>query len=167
MKGPICLDSHVLIWGLLGKAENPFQDKIPKAQKFLEYLDREKIPTIIPTPVVAEIMMGLPANQHDLVLSEIKSRFDVKPFGNIEAVILGRLWQSKNEDGTIKRIKKELLRAGIAAKSKIKFDLMILAIAVAWNAEKIISYDKPLKKLGENIMPVEELPDILGQQSLF
>ncbi len=167
MKGPICLDSHILIWGLLGEAEEPFQKEVPKAQNFLKYLDIEKIPTIIPTPVIAEIMMGLPPNQHSMVLTEIKNRFDIKPFGTIEASILGKLWQDKNDDGTIEKIKKELLRAGVAAKSKIKFDLMILATAVAWNAEKIISYDDPLKKLGENIIPVEELPNILTQQLLF
>ena len=55
---------------------------------------------------------------------------------------------------------KDLQELGISARSKIKFDILIIATALAWKADRIISYDNGVKKLARDFIAVEEIPSI-------
>lgn len=38
----VCIDTNVLIWGIKGEHSTGQNDMVSKAQRFLDYLDRQK-----------------------------------------------------------------------------------------------------------------------------
>lgn len=162
----VCLDAHVLIWGLQGNASSQRQEMIPKAKNFLKYLSENNIIILIPSAVLAELLMYVPPEEHERFIQKFSISYQICPFGKKEAIYFGKIWYAKNNDKTIEEVKEDLKNLGISAKSKIKFDILIIATALAHKADKIISHDDDVKKLAEGFIKVEEIPDIPTQEKL-
>lgn len=163
----VCLDTHIFIWGVLKTADLGREHLIPKAKKFLEYLSLNKIIAVVPSVVLAELLMSVPPEEYEVFISQFSQSYHIVPFGIIEAMYFGKIWHAKNSDETLKEIKEDLKALGIAAKSKIKFDMQIVATALARKCSKIISHDDYLKKIAEGFIKVEEIPDVYTQEKIF
>lgn len=156
----VCLDTHILIWGIQGKASPERKEMIDKARKFLQYLSRNKVIILVPAVVLAELLMDIPPDKHERFIQKFSASYQICPFGKREAVYFGKIWHTRNMDGTIKAVKEDLKGLGVSARSKIKFDILIIATALAWKADKIISYDNGVKKLARDFIAVEEIPPV-------
>lgn len=112
---------------------------------------------IIPAPSLAEVIVKLTPDETQQLLAKVKvSRwFEVASFDAVAAVELG----IRTRDALALGDK----RGGIDAPwAKVKFDSQILSIAIAADAEKLISDDVDVIKMGENwgfpVVSIQSLP---------
>lgn len=158
----VCLDTHILIWGIKEEATPGQELMIPKAKLFLKWLDDNKIKAIIPSVVISELLLPVPPELHNQVTDIFDQKFIVAPFDTAAASCFAKIWQSKNNDKTIQRLKYDYR----TTKAELKTDCQIVAIAVSRKASCIISYDKKLTKFAEGYIEVKLIPDIPEQLNL-
>lgn len=159
----VCLDTHILIWSIKEQSSPGQEYMIPRAKKFLEYLESEKYIVLIPAIVVAELLMRVPPELHATVTNLLDRSFVIPPFDLQSSTYFARIWQDKQKQGIIK----ELQQNYQAQRDEIKADCMIVAIALSRGAECIYSYDKKLRIFANGHIEVEEIPIIPNQPSLF
>ena len=159
----ICLDTHVLIWAIKEEASPGQEAMVPIAKRFLRKLEEDKALIIIPSVVIAELLMSVPPQYHAMTINLFQKGYVVSPFDIQSSAHFARIWRAQEE----KKIIAELLNNHQAKRQELKADCMIVATAVAKNAEIIISHDKKLKIFAGDHIPVSEIPRIPEQGSLF
>lgn len=151
----VCLDTHILIWGIKEEAEPGQEDMIPKAKSFLKWLEDNKAKVFVPAVVVAELLMRVPPEEHGRMLDFFRRNFITPPFDTVAASCFAKIWQKKASNDIIKKLKKDLS----ITREKMKIDFQIVAIAVTRRASCIYSYDPGMLKFAEGFIPVEKIPD--------
>lgn len=115
---------------------------------------------IIPTPVLAEYLVGIDKNDHQnqLGLIQRKSCFEIASFDEIAAIECAQM-------PSIKELK-AMMKSDTA--NKVKFDRQIISIAKSLNVDEIWTHDigvfKRCKEMG---MTVKSLADIEPAPSQF
>lgn len=159
----VCLDTHIIIWGIKEEATLGQEKMIQKAKAFLTWLDNEGIKGILPSPVITELLMHVPVEKHLEVMTILQKKFMIPSFDNAAAQCYAKIWSNKNDAGIIEKMKSELL----VTRDVIKIDCQIVAIAVVQKASCIYSYDIKLKKFAEGIIEVKEMPELAKQLELI
>jgi hypothetical protein len=157
----VCLDSHIIVWGIKEEATPGQENMIPKAKLFFAWLDEQKHDVIIPSVVVGELLMRVPATEHEKVTQFFEKRFRVPSFDLMCASKYAEIWQKRNEDKTIDFLKKKMN----ATREEIKADCQIVAIAIVQKAQCIYSYDDKLKKFAEGFIEVRQMPHLIDPAS--
>jgi len=153
----VCLDNHILIWGIRGVSTPGQEGMISRAQALFEDLDAEDADVLVPSVVVSEFLAGTPKTQHAGLLEVLNHRFQLPPFDVRTAAIAAGLWRDTAERNPHLR---EVVREAFPAteKSKIKADIMILATALMRKSDTIYTHDGPLRTIAEGLIEVRELP---------
>lgn len=159
----VCVDTHILIWAIKEQASPGQEDLVPKAKRFLRYLESEKLIVLIPSIVVAELLMRVPPDLHPMVTNLLDKSFVIPSFDLQASTHFARIWQDRQNEGVIE----ELQLNYQAKREELKADCMIVAIAIANGAECIYSHDNKLKIFAEAHIQVIEIPNIPEQQTLF
>lgn len=157
----ICLDSMICVWGIKKQANADQIENIEKAAYLLEMIDTHKWKAIIPTIVIAEILMVEPVERYQGILDTINRNFIVADFDLRAATKYSQILNSNFSD------LKELVKEGNNGREKMKVDHLILACALVNGATAIYSHDKPLKQFASNLIEVRPLPTRPIQNQLF
>lgn len=64
----VCLDNHILIWGVRGYATPGQEDRVERARDLFVELDESDAQVIVPAVVVAEFLAGVPRARHQDLL---------------------------------------------------------------------------------------------------
>jgi predicted nucleic acid-binding protein len=152
----VCFDTHIVIWGVRGKATLGQEDNIEKAKYLISMCDKDGIKIMIPSVVVAEVLCALEPRLHSAVSELMHRRFIVPPFDTQAALHFAEMWRNK------KNIKDE---SGIS-RAEMKADFMITATALARGANCIYSEDSGLKKFAQGYIDVKSLPNVENQMSI-
>ena len=124
----VCIDTNILIWGIKKQATEGQENKIDQAERFLKHLDSKGNDIIVPSLVVAELLMNIPNEQKGILLNKISKSFRIVAFDTISATLYSTIWFDLNRDN------KELINKS-QLKNEMKIDCMIIAIAKTNNAE--------------------------------
>ncbi len=89
----VCLDTHILIWGIKEESSPGQENMIPKAKLFLKWLDDNGIMAIIPSVVIGELLMPVPPEKHDEVYG-ILNKFRIASFDAAAASCFAKIWQN-------------------------------------------------------------------------
>jgi predicted nucleic acid-binding protein len=157
MGGVVCIDTHVLIWGIKRDSSPSQKFMIGRTVNFLEWLQNKQNQVIVPAPVLGEFLMRVPTEKHQVITSEIQSKFMVLPFDANAASLFAQVWQKNKNNG---------LPAEDSTREKMKTDSMIVAIAVANKASILYSEDPGLKKFAEGFINISNIPSIHRQLRL-
>ncbi len=103
----VCLDNHILIWGIKEEATPGQEDMVHKARLFFKWLDENDIKALIPANVLAEFLMLISHERHEEVIRLFNKYFIVVPFDAAAASCYAKVWQERNDDGTIDKLKQE------------------------------------------------------------
>lgn len=152
----VCLDTHILIWGVQKTSRQPQSEMILQTTKLLKYLDDHQIKAIIPAVVLSEFLMAIPAPHLETYLTQMTKKFLIAPYDAMAAVEFAKIWQAKQAAHTIQSLKNEEF-----SKSHLKVDTMIIATALTQNASCIYSHDPGLKKFASGYIEVREVPSNL------
>jgi predicted nucleic acid-binding protein len=158
----VCLDTHILIWGIKEEATPGQEEMIHKTKLFFKWLDDNGIKAIIPSVVIGEFLMLIPSDEHEQVNNFFQMNFIVVPYDTASASYFAKIWQDKTTDGTIDKLKNNPL----ATRAKLKADCQIVATAITHGASCIYSYDEELAKFAEGYIEVKQIPDIPEQMQM-
>ena len=100
----VCLDTHILIWGIKEESEPGQEDKIPKAKSFLKWLEDKKAKILVPSVVVAELLMRVPREEHGKVIDFFQRKFIAPPFDTVAASCFAKIWREKADRNIIKKL---------------------------------------------------------------
>lgn len=56
----VCLDTNIVIWGILEQSHSSQQEMIGRAKLFIENLTKSKARMMLPSPVVTELLLNVP-----------------------------------------------------------------------------------------------------------
>ena len=155
----ICLDTSPVIWGVQSTANKSQTELISRMGAYLRYLKETRIPIMVPSPVVFEYLVPFNKEEKPVQIELIERLFIVPSFDLAAAAIAAELTGNK-------ALLKDLQDQG-ANRQKLRIDAQIVAIAIAQNAEKIISHDPHLKSIAQEKITVDEIPIIEEQGLLF
>lgn len=159
---PICLDSHVYIWAIKEAASKGQEAMIQRAKNFLEHIEEQKIPVILPTPIVAELLSPVPPEQHEDFMKLINSKFRVVPFDTPASIKMAEIWHRKKSLEALENYRKEHR----IARETMKLDFQIAAIAIVRGCDCIYSHDPHIGKFVGDDISVREIPNIGRQTKL-
>lgn len=147
----VCLDTHILIWGIKEECEVGQEHMVAIAKAFFAESDNKKdLQILIPSVVIAEFLMRIPVSQHKTIMNLLSRSFQIPPFDMASASYFAEIWQSKEE------VKQSL--HGIVSREVMKVDCQIVAIAKQKNVDCIFSHDSNLAKFAEGHVAIRELP---------
>lgn len=160
----VCLDNHILIWGVRGIATFGQEQQVEQARQLFEDLDQSNAQVMIPSVVVAEFLAGIPKLQHGNLLNALNRRFQIPPFDTRTAALAAELWlEAAERNPHLKDQVKEAFPR--TEKAKIKADMMILATALARDADILYTHDGPLAKVALGRIDVRQLPPLRPKQA--
>lgn len=158
----VCVDNHILIWGIKEHAEPGQEEMIPRTKAFFEDCRKNNIRIMIPALVLAELLTAVDPKMHAMIHNLIRSSFQVPPFDSAASAIFAKLWQERKESGTVEKIRNELG----ATRQELKADCMIVATSIAHKADALYSHDNKLRNFANGSIPVLEIPKKQFQESL-
>ena len=153
--------------GPLDSEGKPVEKTQERVAHLIGHLERAKIRIIVPTPVLAELLVdaGKPGSQIVEIINK-SAVFRIVPFDTLAAIEVAAMTRSAKDAGD--------KRGGLtAAWAKVKYDRQIVAIAKVAQATMIYSDDDDVRKLaGEANIPVTgvaelPLPPEKDQAELF
>ena len=154
----VCLDTHVIIWGIKGEASQGQEAMVQRAKSYIRHQDVQGIDLMVPAPVVAEAMIRGDVDQLRTIRTIIERSFFIAAFDSPAAFIAAELERGRGAAKLLEE-RKDLRR-------HIRIDAQIAAIAIVQKAEVIISHDPHMRTIAQDRIPVIELPDIPEQGSL-
>ncbi len=161
----VCLDTHILVWGIRREATQGQEDYIPHARFLLQKLNDENAKIIIPSIVLAEFLVRCPEDKVNDIIGLFERSFRVVPFNTIAARKAAELWRDKLPAllEEIKAFPDECNKT----RQLLKVDCQIVATALAYNANVIYSNDSGMKKIGKGLIKVVSLDEVPFQPELF
>jgi len=159
----VCIDTHVLIWGIKQSANQGQEDLIPRASELLSSCKKNNEMIIVPSVVAAEFLTGIPHRDHGQVIKLLSSFCHIQPFDANCASLHAKLWQEKQDSGIIQAMRS----SDTATRQEIKADCMIVSTALANNARFIYTHDRGLTFFAQGSIECREIPNIPVQGELL
>jgi predicted nucleic acid-binding protein len=163
----VCLDTAVLIWGVRGFASRNQEHESVRAERYIKWLTLKQAKVLVPSIVLSEYLVGANATElHDGTIFE--KGFQIAPFDVPAAKIAADL--SRDID-----LIKTVAREHQVQRQCIKSDIMIAAVAIHRQAEKIITTDsgfRVFERIVADKIAISKIPEIPEnfddeQQELF
>lgn len=159
----VCFDTQQMIWGIKEQATEGEEDMVARTKAFIRHLDEKGTRILVPSIVVAELLIRVPPELHSMVSNLVERSFVVGDFDLRASSCFARMWRDKKDRGVIQTLQHQ----ASVAKVKLRADCMIAATAVANGASCIYSHDKDVKAIAEGHILVREVPLIEEQLDLF
>lgn len=156
-----CIDSHNFIWCVKKEAEEHDKHRLVEAERFMQYIDKNKHHLMIPTIVLAECLIKSPEDTHSQIIADAYHRFMVVDFDSRCALKYGELLRLEKWEAA-----KQVMRENDIRREKMKLDHMIISCALVHGANAIYSSDIDVIKFGDGIIKVLDMPKIAIQTEM-
>lgn len=132
-----CLDSHIVIWGVKRRGE-----RVAEAREFIAWADANAHRLLVPAVAVHEMLVHATRDdQRAAWLHVLQTEFMVAAFDLGAAEHAARLESSH-------------ARPREANRYKERFDIQIVATALRYEADAIVSYDRDVRRIAEGHVAV-------------
>lgn len=140
----VIFDTNVLVQALTGTKDGVsltdpctgevISDPQKRAEALIDHIDSLGGAVLIPTPVLAEFLVGIDKNQHQAYINLIKSLscFEIVSFDEIAAIECAQM-------PSLKELK-QMMSADTT--TKVKFDRQIISIAKSTGVKEVWTHDK-------------------------
>lgn len=163
MSNLVMIDSQIFVWGIKGYATDGQEAKIEQAKNFIDWLSENDYKILLPTPMMTELLSAVPKSEQPKVKAYFDKNFVVAPFDSIAAEKCGELINICLNDP----VRKLAAIENRVSRHELKFDCLLVSIAITKRVSKIYSDDKHLKKFACGQIDVLNMPIIPVQQKLF
>ena len=158
----VMIDSQLFIWGIEGVAKEGQEGRIGPTKRFIEWLAETKCKLLLPVPMMVELLSHVPPAEQVEIKALFDKRFRVVPFDTIAAEKCAELIYNSLTNAALVAYRAEHK----VTKATLKFDCMLVAIAITNRVSKIYSDDPHLKKFAAGQIDVEPMPIIPEQGKL-
>ncbi|GEO02591.1 hypothetical protein AAE02nite_02550 [Adhaeribacter aerolatus] len=162
MSNLVLIDSQLFIWGVKGEAGPDQQHKIAESRRFLDWLEDHKCKILMPVPLMVELLSCYSPQEQHAAKELFDRRFRVVPFDTLAAEKCAELLYKSYRDPELIAYQAEHR----VLKSSIKYDCMIVAIAITNRVKVIYSVDPDLKRYADGRIHVAEPPFIPDQSEI-
>lgn len=131
-----CLDTNVAIWAI--KRDG---DRINDAVEFIDIADARGDRLLVPAVVVHEMLIESSAEQEARWVDALQNRIRVVPF-DLQAARLGAYLETRYAQSRSTR------------KYRDRYDIQIVATAMRWRADAIVSLDEDIRKIAHDQIAV-------------
>jgi hypothetical protein len=158
----VCIDTHIIIWGVKEQATPGQENMIPRAKAFIKWLEENRKIVAIPSPIITELLAPVHLEEQEGFLKIIHEKFRVYSYDEIAAVKCAQIWQLNKDKQELNEYREQ----HTLSREQMKYDYQIVAIAITKNAECIYSNDPHLSKFAGDLISVREMPLIATQTQL-
>lgn len=158
----VMIDSQLFIWGVEGVAKDGQEARINPTKRFIEWLAENKYKLLLPVPMMVELLSHVPPSEQTEIKALFDKRFRVVPFDSLAAEKCAELIYNSLTDADLIRHRAEHR----VTKATLKFDCMLVAIAITNRVSKIYSDYSHLKKFAAGQIEVVPMPSIPEQAKL-
>ncbi|MEZ5585272.1 MAG: PIN domain-containing protein [Candidatus Competibacteraceae bacterium] len=157
----VCVDTHILIWGIREYADPGQEGMINRAKFFISECEANGTRMAIPAVVLGEFLTAIDPRMHARVYNILQQSFPILPYDAAASIRFAKLWHERQHSGAIE----DLINHHGATRKELKADCMIVATSIAHRVDAIYSHDGKLKKFADNEIQVLEMPQgpIQGQ----
>jgi predicted nucleic acid-binding protein len=152
--GAFCIDTQTVVWGVRRVATPGQEDMIDRAGVFIQQCQDAGDNLIIPAVVLAELLAGIPVEQHTDFFQTIHRRFIVAPFDGPAASLYGKLWWEHKQNPSPQNGDDSPNR------QVAKADRMIAATAIAARCDALVTDDRQLANFSSSNIAVKTVRDI-------
>ena len=145
----VCLDTSIVIWGILGQGKAEDERKREQAVYLLGMLQQQKDRVLLPAIVLAEVVAKMSPQNRREVVSRLSSACEIAPFDTASALKFGEV----RAVGMQKRSRE-------FPRKEISLDSLIVAICMRHDVQVLYTDDGKLGKIAAHFMRVEGLPRI-------
>ncbi|MDD5302415.1 MAG: PIN domain-containing protein [Elusimicrobia bacterium] len=160
MPGVVCFDTMIIVWGVLGLAEDSALDLPGKCRHLLETCETEKTMILVPSIVLGELLIREPPEKHQAIIESMYKHFQVASYDPASARQFAEIWRKRNTDGTVASLKKATRLTKAASKAELRADTMIVATAITHGAQRIYTHDKRMQRLAAGFIEALDVPEI-------
>ncbi|MBW4237027.1 type II toxin-antitoxin system VapC family toxin [Enterobacter roggenkampii] len=140
----VIFDTNILVQALTGTRDGVsltdpctgeiISDPQKRAEALIDHVDSLGGSVLIPTPVLAEFLVGIDKHQHQAYINLIKSQscFEIVSFDEIAAIECAQM-------PSLKELK-QMMSSDSA--NKVKFDRQIISIAKSTGVKEVWTHDK-------------------------
>lgn len=147
--GTVSLDTQICIWAIRGGGNPSQREEVRRSRILLDQLEDESATIIIPSVVVAELLVPVDVAKHGEFLIELQKRFVTAPVDLQAASLAASIWQQH----------KNLKKSDQTKRTILKADALIVASAQCAGARRFYSHDKGCRHLARLIgMEPRDLP---------
>ncbi len=161
----VCLDTQVLYWGIIGRASRGQEALIPRARDFLIALTSDsETHIVVPSIVLAELLAFVPEADQANVLLRLQQDWLIVDFDARAALVFGQMRANRFVQEQFRQMRAdppETSRRALIA------DCMIIATAIAHDAEVLYSDDRALLKLADGWIAARRFEDEPYQMRLM
>lgn len=151
----VCLDTQVLIWGFREESSPGQEEMVARAKFLLKKLDHEKAKILIPSICLAEASIAIEFDKREEFFSLFNKNFRIVNFDQRAAIYFA------NHFKFLRFARMHNCKANPLPKEKLKTDYMVVAIALAQQADVIYSHDNGhIKIFANDFIKVESLPEL-------
>jgi predicted nucleic acid-binding protein len=159
----VCLDTQIVYWSWVDNdsVQDDQRPYLQRTHQLLTLLEKQKDKVIIPSIVVAEMLVSIPQGQFAEAMSIIQSQWRVGDFDLRAAGVFAQMRQHWKE-----RLK-GVTSGESMTKAELKADLLIAATAVAHGCDILYSHDTRLRSMCEGFITAKDLPELDTQMRLL
>lgn len=162
--GVVCLDTNVLIWGIKKEASPGREHMIPRAEAFIQHLTNKKTTMVVPSVVLAELLIKVPPEDHTDFIRLITDGFEVPTFDARVAARFAKIWTEKKDHPDLIAAK----QAGETTKNIVRADCMVVATALVAGASYVVTNNlRDLRWFADRHIEVLDIPETAAQLALF
>lgn len=158
----VCLDTQILIWAIKEEAKSGQEDMVYRSKALIERLDKDDKKILIPSIVIGEFLIHMPPETYQITTNLIERDFIVAQFDVRAASYYAKIWREKQDVNLL-----DDLKESGKTRQELKADRMIVATALANNAECIYSHDNGVIAFGQGFIDVHRVPSAPIQKLLF
>ncbi|MCY4527049.1 MAG: PIN domain-containing protein [Anaerolineaceae bacterium] len=149
----ICLDSNVVIFGILRRSKSPSEQHfVEMSHELIRLLEKAKCRVLLPTVCVGELLVPIPEQHHASELGKLRRDWRIVEYDVLAASQFAKMRHDKLSNRTLRD-----LRRGdpSSAKHQQIADVMIAATAIVHQAEILYTTDSRVKPLVGDYIKVE------------
>ena len=161
----IFFDTNVIIHGIQNVGAPGEEAKSVMAKAYLAHLFESGVKLVLPTPALAEYLIGIPSEDHERTRLVLERNFLMAPLSAKAAQVAAQLLQAVDT--------RKMRAQHPVDRQSLRVDALIIGIAIDLQtsdgkAAKVVTYDlKHFRQLARGEIEVTDVPEVLEQPNLF
>ena len=139
----VCLDTHIVQWGVLRRTSDPGQQHlVDKSAALIKFIEKNNDRVILPSIVIGELLVPISQEEHSEVLARLSRDWLTVDYDVLAAMRFAQMRYGRPTGEDLRELQKT---NPSATRNELIADTMIAATALVHKATKIYTNDRRFK----------------------